>query len=156
MAIVYDPGSDELHGYNGAGRSSGSTSLEAMRSLVHEATGAPPKFMPTKGPLSVTVPGAPMGWCDLHAKFGKLPLGTVLAPAVRYAREGFPVTEVIASEWELQRASGRHMSTAKMPCPSSQRLSMQRWRNVRMPPGCALPKKKSSPQPTSSMAALFR
>jgi gamma-glutamyltranspeptidase/glutathione hydrolase len=45
------------------------------------------------------VPGCVDGWAELHGRFGKLPLNEVLAPAIRYAREGFPVTEVIAHSW---------------------------------------------------------
>jgi gamma-glutamyltranspeptidase/glutathione hydrolase len=49
----------------------------------------------------VTVPGCVDGWTTLHAEFGQLPLPEVLAPAIRYAREGFPVSEVIAHYWAL-------------------------------------------------------
>ena len=51
------------------------------------------------GPLPVTVPGCVDAWCELHARYGKLPLHEVLAPAIRYAREGFPVSELIAYYW---------------------------------------------------------
>jgi len=47
------------------------------------------------------VPGAVDGWFELHAKFGRLPMAEVLAPAIRYAREGFPVSELIAHYWQL-------------------------------------------------------
>jgi flagellar M-ring protein FliF len=47
----------------------------------------------------VSVPGVVKGWCDLHARFGKLSLKEVLAPAIRYAREGAPVTELVAHYW---------------------------------------------------------
>jgi gamma-glutamyltranspeptidase/glutathione hydrolase len=47
------------------------------------------------------VPGAVDGWFELHGKFGKLPMKQVLAPAIRYAREGFPVTELIAFYWNI-------------------------------------------------------
>ncbi|HVF33788.1 MAG TPA: gamma-glutamyltransferase family protein, partial [Candidatus Saccharimonadia bacterium] len=49
--------------------------------------------------LPVSVPGAVDGWFALHGRFGKLPMKDVLAPAIRYARDGFPVTEVIAYYW---------------------------------------------------------
>ena len=39
------------------------------------------------------------GWFELHGKFGKLPMKELLAPAIAYARNGFPVTEVIAEGW---------------------------------------------------------
>jgi gamma-glutamyltranspeptidase/glutathione hydrolase len=55
--------------------------------------------MPMEGIHSVTVPGAVAGWSALHARFGRLPLSDVLAPAVYYAEHGFPVTDIIARRW---------------------------------------------------------
>jgi gamma-glutamyltranspeptidase/glutathione hydrolase len=55
--------------------------------------------IPDRGPLSVSVPGAVDGWFELHARYGKLPFGDLLAPAIGYARDGFPVSPVIAGEW---------------------------------------------------------
>jgi gamma-glutamyltranspeptidase/glutathione hydrolase len=55
--------------------------------------------IPRTGPLPVTVPGTVDGWFELHGKFGKLPMRELLQPAITYAREGFPVTEVIADGW---------------------------------------------------------
>ncbi|MFQ5506792.1 MAG: gamma-glutamyltransferase family protein, partial [Planctomycetota bacterium] len=52
------------------------------------------------GPLPVSVPGCVDGWFELHGRFGKLPMKQLLAPAIRYAREGFPVSELIAYYWE--------------------------------------------------------
>ena len=54
-------------------------------------------LIPERGPLAVSVPGAVDGWCELHARFGRLPLRDLLAPSIDYAREGFPVTEVIGA-----------------------------------------------------------
>src|SRR5439155_24475156 len=50
-------------------------------------------------PYSWTVPGCADGWFELHAKYGKLPMSRVLAPAIRYAEEGFPLSPVIAGDW---------------------------------------------------------
>ncbi|MEO1172599.1 MAG: gamma-glutamyltransferase, partial [Myxococcota bacterium] len=55
--------------------------------------------IPAHGPLPVSVPGAVAGWTELHGKFGRLPLKSVLAPAIRYAKEGFPVTPLVAEYW---------------------------------------------------------
>ena len=49
------------------------------------------KTIPPRGPLPVTVPGTVDGWFELHRQFGRLPMKDLLAPAIRYAREGFPV-----------------------------------------------------------------
>lgn len=56
--------------------------------------------MPERGGMPVTVPGAPRGWETLLGKFGRHSMESVLEDAIRYARDGFPVTEVIASMWD--------------------------------------------------------
>ncbi|MBI3877494.1 MAG: gamma-glutamyltransferase [Verrucomicrobia bacterium] len=93
FAIVWDPESKKLHGLNGSGRSPHALTIEHFRK---EGL----KKVPSYGPLPLTVPGCVDAWAELHKKFGRLPLPTVLAPAIRYAREGFPVSEVIAADWE--------------------------------------------------------
>ena len=94
FAIVWDPKSGKLHGYNGSGRSPASLTLAEFRR--RGLTEVPPL-----GPLPVTVPGAVDGWFALHGRFGKLPMKAVLAPAIGYAREGFPLSDVIAHYWGL-------------------------------------------------------
>jgi gamma-glutamyltranspeptidase/glutathione hydrolase len=93
FAIVWDAEGKELAGLNASGRSPMSLSLAQMRS-------AAPNGIPYLGPLTVSVPGAVDGWYELHARYGKLPMASLLAPAIRYAREGFPVTEFIAAMWQ--------------------------------------------------------
>ena len=56
--------------------------------------------MPRRGIYSVTVPGVVAGWDALSGRLGKLPLSEVLAPAIHYAENGFPLSEVIASGWK--------------------------------------------------------
>jgi gamma-glutamyltranspeptidase/glutathione hydrolase len=56
--------------------------------------------MPDVGPHTVTVPGTARGWEATVEELGRLTLADVLDPAIRYATEGYPVTEVIASQWE--------------------------------------------------------
>lgn len=91
FAIVWDPKTGKLYGYNGSGRSPMGRSYEQMKAKLGDG-----KMIPGFGSLSVTVPGAVDGWFALHDKFGKLPMDQVLAPAIRYAKEGFPVSELIA------------------------------------------------------------
>ena len=55
--------------------------------------------MPASGIYTVTVPGAVKGWEMMRARFGKLPMADLLAPAIFYADDGFPVTDVIANAW---------------------------------------------------------
>ena len=56
--------------------------------------------MPAAGIYSVTVPGCVRGWEALHAKFGRLPWPDLFKPAINYAKNGFPVAEIIAAEWK--------------------------------------------------------
>lgn len=93
FAIVWDPKTQRLYGLNGSGRSPQSLTLAELRGrgLTH---------IPPRGPLPVSVPGCVDGWFELHARFGKLPMRRVLAPAIGYARDGFPMTELIAYYWD--------------------------------------------------------
>jgi gamma-glutamyltranspeptidase/glutathione hydrolase len=92
FAIVWDPKSGKLHGYNGSGRSPASLTLDWFRDNGHTD-------IPSHGPLPVTVPGAVDGWFALHGRFGTLPMRQVLAPTIAYARNGHPVHETIAHYW---------------------------------------------------------
>ncbi len=91
FAIVWDPKSQRLHGLNASGRSPASRSLAQLRDQLQGADSIPPL-----GHLPVTVPGAVDGWFSLHERFGRLAIADVLAPAIRYAQDGFPVSPVIA------------------------------------------------------------
>jgi gamma-glutamyltranspeptidase/glutathione hydrolase len=94
FAIVWDAKSNRLYGLNASGRSPKSLELDYFLENGYES-------IPPYGPLPVTVPGCVDGWFELHKKFGKLDMKQVLAPAIRYAREGYPVTELIAFYWGL-------------------------------------------------------
>src|SRR5260370_40433173 len=59
------------------------------------------KIIPPLGMLPISVPGTVDAWAELHKKFGKLKLSDDLAPAIRYAEEGFPVTDLIAYYWSF-------------------------------------------------------
>lgn len=94
FALIWDVKTQKLYGLNASGRSPYSLTLEYFQKqgLTH---------IPPLGPLPVTVPGCVDGWFEMHNKFGKLPMKKILAPATRYAREGFPVTELIAYYWQI-------------------------------------------------------
>ena len=94
FAIVWDPKTKKLHGYNGSGRSPKSLTLAEFQK--RGLTDIPPH-----GPLPVSVPGTVDAWFALHEKFGRRPIAEDFAPAIRYAREGHPVHEVIAYYWNL-------------------------------------------------------
>ncbi len=95
-AIVWDPETEELHGLNASGRSPMGLSYDELVSALDGDDD-----IPLLGVLPVSVPGAVSGWFELHERFGAQPMADNLAPAIQYARDGFPVSEVIAYYWEV-------------------------------------------------------
>ena len=93
FAIVWSAKDQKLYGLNASGRSPASLTLEHFKKLGLDK-------IPSHGPLPISVPGAVDGWFELHKRFGALPMTTILEPAIRYAREGFPLTEIIAAAWQ--------------------------------------------------------
>ena len=107
FAIVWDPTTQRLHGYNGSGRSPMGRSLADLRRRLAGRTAIPPV-----GTLPVTVPGAVDGWCALHERFGVLPLARILEPAIACGRDGFPLTQLIAFYWENNLAAFERLGDA--------------------------------------------
>jgi gamma-glutamyltranspeptidase/glutathione hydrolase len=115
-AIIWDAKKQKLHGLNASGRSPQTLTLEYFK---EQGITAIPKF----GALPVSVPGAVDGWFEMHAKFGSKSMTQILAPAIKYAREGFPVSELIS--YYLHRSVARigqydgfketYMPKGKMP-----------------------------------------
>src|SRR5712664_4620777 len=98
FAIVYSAKENKLYGINGSGRSPLGLSYDQMKAelaKLHRET------IPPLGMLPISVPGTVDAWAELHEKFGKLKLSDDLAPAIRYAEEGFPVTDLIAYYWSF-------------------------------------------------------
>ena len=89
FAIIWHAESGRVYGLNASGRSPQSLTLEYFEKNGYEK-------IPAYGPLPVSVPGCVDGWFEMHEKFGSLEMKEILSPAVQYAREGFPVTELIA------------------------------------------------------------
>jgi gamma-glutamyltranspeptidase/glutathione hydrolase len=92
FALVWDAQEKKLHGLNASGRSPRGLTREKLRALAGDAI---PRF----GVLPLSVPGCVDGWYELSGKFGKLAMPAVLASAIRYAREGFPASELVAKAW---------------------------------------------------------
>ena len=103
FAIVWDAESGQLYGLNASGKSPQSLSLEYFKEKGFEK-------IPSYGPLPVSVPGCVDGWFELHGKFGSMNMDQILKPAITYAREGFPLTELIAHYW-----AGNARSLSKYP-----------------------------------------
>ncbi|MFD1017584.1 gamma-glutamyltransferase family protein [Thalassobacillus hwangdonensis] len=91
FALVWTKG--ELHGLNGSGPAPASISIDAVKSRGH-------KEIPTYGWIPVTVPGVPASWAELSERFGKLSLKECLAPAIRYAEDGYPLSPVLGKFWK--------------------------------------------------------
>jgi gamma-glutamyltranspeptidase / glutathione hydrolase len=83
---------DELYGLNGSGPAPKGISIEKLKSMGHEK-------MPVQGWIPVTVPGVPSAWATLSERFGRLPLTEVLKPAIDYARNGYPLSPILAKYW---------------------------------------------------------
>jgi gamma-glutamyltransferase 2. Threonine peptidase. MEROPS family T03 len=83
----------------GAMRSCGGAPAAATRETVRNRVDSNTPTMPASGPLAVTVPGTVRGWERLLMDHGRYELNTTLEPAITYASEGYPVSEIIASAW---------------------------------------------------------
>jgi len=113
FALIWDAKTKKLYALNGSGRSPQSLTLDYFKSKSMDG-------IPGSGALSVSVPGCVDGWFELHKKFGKMPMKELLTPAIQYAREGFPVSEVIAASWKGY---------------SNGLKRFDNWRNLYMPGG---------------------
>lgn len=96
FVILWDAETGKLYGLNASGRSPAELTREYFIENGYD-------MIPQRGALSVSVPGTVDGWFELHEKFGKIGMDAILAPAIDYARNGFPVTELIA--YYLQRSA---------------------------------------------------
>jgi len=94
FAIIWDAEKGELTGLNASGRSPQLLTLQHFKKEGMDS-------VPYLGPLAVSVPGAVDGWFELHAKYGRLPMTELLAPAIAYASDGFPLSEIIADGWAI-------------------------------------------------------
>lgn len=98
FAIVWDAETKQLYGLNASGRSPKSLTLAYFKEQGLQK-------IPPFGPLPVSVPGAVDGWFELHGKFGSMPMASILSPSIEYAKNGFPVSELIA--YYMQRSVAR-------------------------------------------------
>ncbi|MGH7138463.1 MAG: gamma-glutamyltransferase [Pirellulales bacterium] len=93
FVIYWDNKTQKLYGLNASGRSPYELTREvfAKQGLTE---------IPDEGPLSWSVPGCVSGWSDLLHRFGSQSLGKLLEPAIEYAEQGFPASEIIAADWK--------------------------------------------------------
>jgi gamma-glutamyltranspeptidase/glutathione hydrolase len=97
--LYWEAATRTLHGLNGSGRAPKRASRESLRAAGHET-------MPARGIHSVTVPGTIDAWFSAHERFGKLDMARLLAPAVAYARDGFPVSPNLSASITRLAAAG--------------------------------------------------
>jgi gamma-glutamyltranspeptidase/glutathione hydrolase len=93
FALVRDGKTGSLTALNSSGRAGARADADALA-----ARGV--TTLPLHGPLTVTIPGSVAGWAELLRAHGTIPLARALAPAIRYARDGFPLSEIVAGQWE--------------------------------------------------------
>ncbi len=116
FAIVWDNKSKKLYGLNSSGPSPKALTLDYFKKKGL-------KRIPYYGPLPWSVPGCVDGWFELHKKFGRLPMKTVLAPAIKYAEEGFPLSELIAYYWGISvRRFKKYENFQKLYAPDGKLL----------------------------------
>ncbi len=89
FAIIWIEKDKKLYGLNASGRSPKNLTLEYFKENNYSK-------IPAYGPLPVSVPGCVDGWFEMHEKFGSTPMRDILEPAIKYADNGFPVTELVS------------------------------------------------------------
>jgi gamma-glutamyltranspeptidase/glutathione hydrolase len=107
FAIVYVAKERRVHVLDASGTAPSGATLARMNALGYAydpKRWKPGSGMPSGGILDVTVPGAAWGWDEVLRRYGTTKLGRVLAPAIAYANDGFPVSERIAHDWTLPNA----------------------------------------------------
>ena len=101
--LIWDQATGDQVALNGSGRSASGVDAAALRARGHDR-------VPSRGPLTITVPGAVRSWGDAHARYGRLTRDTILAPAIELARDGFaasaPFSEAVEQLAPIARALG--------------------------------------------------
>ena len=109
--VLYSPKGGKVQGLNASGRApAGLTADLLQRQGLNE--------IPLTSPHAVTIPGAIDGWIKLHQRFGKLPFGDLLQPAIRHAEDGFPITERVSVDFARnEKKLGADGNTAAVYLP---------------------------------------
>jgi gamma-glutamyltranspeptidase/glutathione hydrolase len=118
FAIVYSAKTKKVHGLNASGRAPAAMTLDEFKKRGLQR-------IPLRGELSVSVPGVVDGWHELLSKHGTRTMAQALEPAIKYAREGYALTEIIADQWkEVEsvlakdpKASSLFLTNGKAPVP---------------------------------------
>ena len=94
FVLIWDPQTRQVYGLNGSGRSPMGLSYDEVVAMVGQDGAIPPL-----GAMPVSVPGAVDGWFAMHARFGSMDMADILAPAIRYAEDGFAMPQTISHYW---------------------------------------------------------
>ena len=94
FAIIWIEKEKKLYGLNASGRSPSDLDLDFFKTNNYSS-------IPAYGPLPVSVPGCVDGWFELNERFGSMKMSDILKPAIDYAENGFPVTELVSYYMEL-------------------------------------------------------
>ena len=95
FALVWDNKAKSVRALNGSGRAPGAASIDELLAKGHRA-------MPELGVFSVATPGTVQGWETLVDSCGSMPLSKLLEPAINYAENGFPVSDMISFQWQRE------------------------------------------------------
>jgi gamma-glutamyltranspeptidase / glutathione hydrolase len=129
FAIIYTAKDHKLHVINASGMAASGETLAFLNAHGYKwdpKNNGPGSGM-AHGVLSVTVPGAAWGWGEVLDKFGTMKFKQVLAPAIQYAEQGFPVSERIASDWHLPKAVNADRSQLEHCCTELDPDSVATW-----------------------------
>ncbi len=118
--MIWDPSKKEVVGLNGSGGAPEGVTADAVRSAGHDA-------MPERGPWTITVPGAVEAWGKALEQYGSRDLDYLLIDAIRYAAEGFPVTNSLHDAINTNRsmlsadpsAAKQFLPGGNVPAPGS-------------------------------------
>jgi gamma-glutamyltranspeptidase / glutathione hydrolase len=93
FALVHGGANGTIRALNASGRAPAAATPDEFRRRKLDQ-------IPYRGPLSVSVPGVVDGWTELISKYGTITLAQALQPAIGYARDGFPVAEIVSVQWK--------------------------------------------------------
>jgi gamma-glutamyltranspeptidase/glutathione hydrolase len=104
FSLYYEANTKKVFALNGSGRAPACLDLARLQKEGLEDE------LPPFHPYTITVPGACAGWMDMLERLGRLPVSTVLEPAIELAEKGFPVSPL--TSWFWQRGADHQLKTA--------------------------------------------
>lgn len=128
--IVYIARENRLYALNASGKAASGQTVARMNGLGYRwdpKDWGPGSGMPSRGILTVTVPGAVWGWQEVLSRFGTMTFKETLQPAIDYAEQGFPVSERIAFDWTLPRAVGPVANDPRRCCTVQDQDAVNTW-----------------------------